>query len=72
MRRPGRWRERLAGVREALARAARAAGEELSARTVQFYGGCLLVGFAPPRLAVMGWILVVHAALAPLLGRREG
>lgn len=63
---PGDWRDTAVG------RAVRALAREFSARTVQFYGGCAMIAFGSDRLAVVGGILVLHAAVAPLLSRREG
>lgn len=42
--------------------------EELDVRTLHFYGGLALIGFAESRqLIIVGGILVAHAALSPIV-----
>jgi hypothetical protein len=64
---PSRWRR----LDLALARFIAQLRAELSARTVEFYGGLLLVGAAPLRWAIVGGVLVLHAIVAPRLWRQE-
>ena len=45
--------------------------QELSPRTLQFYGGCALIGLAMGQWEIVGGILVLHAILGPLLSRWE-
>jgi hypothetical protein len=47
--------------------AARFTALDLGARDAEFYGGLLLIGFGPGRLVLVGWVLVAHAWLTPML-----
>jgi hypothetical protein len=63
---------RIRAALTATARGVHTVASELTARSVQFYGGCALIGFGSNRLAIVGAILVLHAAIGPFLVRREG
>jgi hypothetical protein len=51
--------------------AARWVALDFDLRDAEFYGGLLLIGFAPWRLAVVGAVLAAHAWLTPFLAARR-
>ena len=70
------WRRRAARAAAAIGRGVHAAWAWLDpdARTVQFYGGLVLVAFAEGwRLPLVGGVLVLHAVVVPIVvGAQRG